>query len=122
MPKKPQVYRQHVDKISEQLRSMALFMNDLSVLSKLSSGDVASNELFYHSKCYKTFTNRYSAAKEAAYHSEIFINNENEEFIKALYFNQIISYIYEKKQQMQLFPSIYRNWNALTKGYYFLII
>ena len=49
-----QVYMQHVDKISEQLRSMALFLNGLSVLAKLSSSDVASNELFYHSKCYKT--------------------------------------------------------------------
>ena len=42
-------------------------------------------------------TNRYSAAKEAASRSEIFINNENEEFIKALHFKQIISYIYEQK-------------------------
>ena len=81
-----QVYRQHVDKVSEQLRSMALFLNGFNVLSKLSSSDVASNELFYHSKCYKTFTNRYSAAKEAASRSEMFINNENEEFIKALHF------------------------------------
>ena len=92
-----QVYRQHVDKISEQLRCMALFLNGLRVLSKLSSSDVASNELFYHSKSYKTFTNRYSAAKEAASRSEMFINNENEEFIKALHFKQIISYIYEQK-------------------------
>ena len=30
-----QVYRQHVDKISEQLRSVAMFLNGLSVLSKL---------------------------------------------------------------------------------------
>ena len=42
-------------------------------------------------------TNRYSAAKEAASRSEMFINNENEEFIKALHFNLIISYIYEQK-------------------------
>ena len=85
---------------------MALFLNDLSVLSKLSSGDVASNELFYHSKCYKTFANRYSAAKEAASRSEMFINNENEEFIKVT--DAAISFDISELGH--------------TKGYYFLII
>ena len=38
---------------------MALVLEENEFLSKLSSGDVASNELCYHKSCYKIFLSRY---------------------------------------------------------------
>ena len=38
---------------------MALVLEENEVLSKISSEDVASNELCYHKSCYKTFLSRY---------------------------------------------------------------
>ena len=43
----------------EKLKSMAVELGNDDVLSKLSSGDVASNEIYYHKICYINFCTQY---------------------------------------------------------------
>ena len=45
---------QHVESLTEQWREMASLLGNTEILSKLYT-DVRANELFYHSKCLKTF-------------------------------------------------------------------
>jgi len=74
---------------------MALYLEDIRLLSKFSSGDVVSNELFYHKACYKTFFNRYKKAKLQETNLEKNELVRDEEYMKALYFNQVTNYIYQ---------------------------
>ena len=54
---------QHVKFLTEQWREMASLFGNTEILSKLHT-DVRASELFYHSKCLKTFQ----------YHHETFLN------------------------------------------------
>ena len=49
---------QHVASLTEQWREMASLLGNTEILSKLHT-DVRANEIFYHSKCLKTFQNHY---------------------------------------------------------------
>ena len=49
----------HVTIFTEKLKSMAVEVGNNDVLPKLSSGDVASNEIFYHKICYRNFRTQY---------------------------------------------------------------
>ena len=49
----------HVTIFTEKLKSMAVEVGNDDVLSKLSSGDVASNEIYYHKICYINFRTQY---------------------------------------------------------------
>ena len=40
----------------------ALKLNETQVLTAISTGDVTTNELYYHKKCLMQFNNQYSAA------------------------------------------------------------
>ena len=53
------IHLKHVFSFTEKLKGMALVLGKNKVLSKLSSGDVAPDQLYYHRSCYKTFLSRY---------------------------------------------------------------
>ena len=55
----------HVKKISEQWIKMALALNDNRLISKI-NGDVRANEIYYHSKCLKSFHYRYEKIVKVA--------------------------------------------------------
>ena len=55
------VNEKHVQNFTEKLSEKALKLNDSHVLTKLSTGNVATNEIFYHKRCLKTFDNKYNA-------------------------------------------------------------
>ena len=50
----------HVKDLTAKCIEMATKLNHEPVLRLLSSGDVASNELYYHDKCYDTIRHQYS--------------------------------------------------------------
>ena len=56
----------HVDNFTYNLKEMASFLNDSILLPKFSTGDVISNELFYHKNCYLYYRNKYRNAMTAA--------------------------------------------------------
>ena len=49
---------QHVESSTEQWREMASLLGNTEIFSKLHT-NVRANELFYHSKCLKTFQDHY---------------------------------------------------------------
>ena len=60
-------HMQHVSSLTEQWREMASLLGNTEILLKFHT-DVRANELFYHSKCLKTFQ----------YHYEMFLNKSKE--------------------------------------------
>ena len=50
----------HVKNVTAKWIEMAAKLNNESALRLLSSGDVVSNELYYHNKCYATIQYQYS--------------------------------------------------------------
>ena len=89
----------HVGTLTSKLRDMALFLNDSKLLPKLSTGDVISNELFYHKVCYLEYLNRHRSAVNASKRAMLNSNEEDAEYIKAMCFNRIMMHIYEKGQE-----------------------
>ena len=57
------VKNKHVEDFTEKLKTMASYLQETNVLAKLTSSDVISNELFYHTKCQVNFLNRYNRTK-----------------------------------------------------------
>ena len=41
---------QHIREFTEKVKNMALFLDELEIFSKLSTGDAASSEVFYHKR------------------------------------------------------------------------
>ena len=55
---KTAVEEQHVKKTIKKIKTMTI--DNKPILAKLSSGDIATNELIYHKFCYKDFVNKYN--------------------------------------------------------------
>ena len=53
-------------------------------------GDLASNEMYYHTSCYKDMINKYNAMNR-----KVDQNDEEQKWKKAQAFDQIINYIVE---------------------------
>ena len=60
---------QHVRDFTEKVKRMSIYLDKMDIHSLLSSGDVASNELFYHSSCYKSLINQYNSTKRKLHKS-----------------------------------------------------
>ena len=63
------------------------------VVTALSMGDLAANELYYHKVCYSDFYNAYCRQQTQ---SGI---ETDEQWFKSISFNKIISYLYEKESE-----------------------
>ena len=79
---------------------MALYLNDQKLLPKLAMGDLVSNKLFYHKGCYKYYLNRYRSAVNTAKITTLNHKQLND-YIKAMCFNKIMTYVYEKGQEQE---------------------
>ena len=77
---------------------MAVEVGNNDVLSKLSSGDVASNEIYYHKTFYINFRTQYRDTLQKN------LNDANEQIqekgslIKAMRFSQVVNHIYDQKR------------------------
>ena len=58
---------------------MALFLDELEIFSKLSTGDVVSSEVFYHKRCLHTLVNRYNSENTKLKNSRLNIEKEFQE-------------------------------------------
>ena len=77
------------------MKVIASYLELTHIVSRLSSGDVASNELFYHASCYKQLCNNYQSKKNEDAKSISTQVNGQEDFIKAVAFNKILTYVRE---------------------------
>ena len=66
----------HVYDFTEKIKNMALFLDDLEIFSKLSTGNVASSEIYYHKICLNALVNRYSSEKTKVQNSSLYIEKE----------------------------------------------
>ena len=89
------VDREHLRKYTKKMRVIASYLELNHIVSRLSSGDVASNELFYHASCYKQLCNNYQSKKNEDAKSISTQVNGQEDFVKALAFNKILTYVRE---------------------------
>ena len=80
---KTAVDKQHVKETIEKIKTMIIALDNKSSLAKLSSGDIASKKLNYHKPCYNE-SNR-----------EVSLQNDVNEFWKAVCLNKVITHVRE---------------------------
>ena len=90
----------HLKKITTQLKAQALKLNKSHILEKLATGDVKTNEIWYHTVCYKGFINSYNAllrleAKKSG-------QNNEDEFHKAIFLRRIVHYVTEQRNSSEI--------------------
>ena len=88
----------HVFFFIKKLKGMASVLEDNEFLSKLISGDVASNELYYHKSCYKTFLSRYQQQISKKLNSNKEMRKNKENLVKAMRLSQIVNQVYDQEQ------------------------
>ena len=74
---------------------MAVEVGNDDVLSKLSSGYVASNEIYYHKICYINFRAKYQDTLQKKLNEANEQIKEKESLIKAMRFSQVVNHIYD---------------------------
>ena len=89
---KKNVDNKHNKELTNKWKNVAITVGNDSLLSLLSSGDLASNEMYYHTSCYKDMINKYNAINR-----KVNQNDEEQKWKKAQAFDQIINYIMEKE-------------------------
>ena len=92
---KTAVDKQHVEDMTEKIKTMAIALDNKTVLAKLFSGDIVSNELNYHKSCYKDFVCKYNQKTLEESNREASLQNEIDEFWKAVCFNKVIKHMRE---------------------------
>ena len=58
------VNRQHVEILTVKLKTIATFLGDNALRAKRSTGDIVSNEIYYHKKCYQSFSNEFTQKRQ----------------------------------------------------------
>ena len=76
---------------------MTLVLGKNKVLPKLSSGDLAPNELFCHRSCCKTFLSRYHQKISKILNSNKEMMGNNENLIKTMRLSHV-NHVYDQKQ------------------------
>ena len=68
----------HVLKFTERMKVKAVKLGETQIFARFSTGDVTTNELFYHKHCIAKFTNRYQSAmlKEQRSQSLLIVTNQ----------------------------------------------
>ena len=77
---------------------MAVEVGNDDVLSKLSSRDVASNEIYYHKIFCINFCTQYRDTLQKLLNDPNDQNKEKESLIKAMRFSQVVNHIYDQKR------------------------
>ena len=84
----------HLKELETKWRKWASCLDGyVHVVTALSMGDLAANELYYHKVCYSDFHNAYCRQQTQ---SGI---GTDEQWFKSISFNKIISYLYEKESE-----------------------
>ena len=92
------VDNQHVQELTAKIKRQALKLGETEILSKLSTGDLASNKIYYHKACLTKFSNRIRSVISKNENIENFSTAINQEFQKEFKFNKIINYIHEQQK------------------------
>ena len=87
----------HVHEFTEKIKNQDIKLGETQILARVSTGDVTTNEIFYHKTCLTNFNNQYRSALFKEHKLLYLDNNLNEEFRKAFAFNKIVSFIYEQR-------------------------
>ena len=74
---------------------MASFLGDSNLLISLSGGDVASNELYYHKKCYVSFRDKYNSKKA----KENSGRNSSDSVLQAVSQAKVIEFMYQTESE-----------------------
>ena len=91
--KKYKTNSEHVRVLPEKWREMALNVNNQMLFNRVACGDVVSNELFYHSSCYKSLEyENYRILKEND-------DNDSESWAKAFALNKVVTYLYQENEK-----------------------
>ena len=86
----------HMRQIIETLGTKVLKLNETRVLTArvISTGDVTTNEVYYHKKSLMRFNNKYSAAIKQEIATP---DNPSEKFFEELHFRTIIQVVKEQR-------------------------
>ena len=95
---KKKVNTLHLKQLGEKWLNWALCLENYThVVTTLSVGDLTSNQLYYHKRCYTEFYNAYSkhVEKQKAQSAEEIDNH----WFKSISLGKIVSYLYEKEDE-----------------------
>ena len=106
---KDAVDTQHNAKLTERWKDMAIKTNKDSLLAKPATGNLTSNELFYHLDCYSSMSRSYQRIIEGKDQHQI-----EEHWIKAMSFESIITFIIEEKDSQKGLPFVVRELTKYT--------
>ena len=92
---KTAVDKQNVKEKTEKIKTMSIALDSKPILAKLFSGVIVSNELNYHKTYFKDFLNKYNQKVLAGSNREVSLQNEVNEFWKAVCFKKMRTLIRE---------------------------
>ena len=87
--------KQYVKETTEKIKTMVFAMDNMSILTKLSSRDIVSNELNYHKSCYKDFVNKYNQKTLVESNDELSLQKGVNKFLKANCSKKVLTYTRE---------------------------
>ena len=86
----------HVDNLTKRWKSMAVIEDD-HLLRLLSTGDVAANEIYYHTQCLCNFHNKFNKAQKQT--KPNFTGQSESDQIKVSALNKVFSYMCNIEQE-----------------------
>ena len=84
---------QHNKNLTEKWKEMALNSDNPSLLTLISTGDLATNKIFYHASCYKSMQYKLDKFKH-----DKSLTDWNAEWKKAEALDRVVSYIIKHKE------------------------
>lgn len=90
---------------------MATFLLDDNLLAKLSTGDLASNEMYYHGVCYKSYINKYESSLKV---SRCGNETDDESVVKAICKAKIAEFMLHTEKEC---PGTFFQVKSLEKKY-----
>ena len=92
-----------MSQIIETLGNKVLKLNETRVLAAVSTGDVSTNEIYYHKKSLMLFNNKYSAAIKQETATP---DNPSEKFFEELHFRKIMQVVKEQCNMLGKFSFV----------------
>ena len=105
---KDAVDTQYNTRLSKRWKDIAVKINNDSLLAKLATGTLASNELFYHLDCYSSMSRNCQRITEGYDQHQI-----EEHWIKGTCFESIITFIIEEEESQKGLSLVVRELNKL---------
>ena len=99
---------QYQAELTKRWKDMAVKTNNDSLLVKLATGTLASNELFYHLDCHSSMSRNCQRIIEGKDQHQL-----EEQWIKATFFESIITLIIEEEESQKGLSLVVREFNKL---------